>query len=88
MNNLPSLGDVLLHGSATHDGVPNVVRVVRESAISSGFYAVFVSPHDTRELRMPCDRPFFVWDFMMTNMRPYEGLPELVEHPTNQITIF
>lgn len=88
MTDLPSLGDVLLHGSVTH-GVPNVCRVVKEDRIfSSGFYAMFVDPHDTRQVRMPGDRVFFVQDYMMTDMRPYEGLPELVVHPPNQTTIF
>lgn len=86
---MPERGSLLFHGSVTHYGMPNVVRVIRHDGVPAsepyGFYAVFVNPSNTRELRGPTDREFFIWwdDRARERMSPYTG----IETPALQATL-
>ena len=59
---MPEQGQLLDHGSETHDGRKNVCRVVGvKTEPSEGFEAEFVNPDYPRQRRLGTDRPFFVW---------------------------
>lgn len=59
---MPKAGDLLDHGSETHEGKPNVCRVLEvQDYPSRGFTAVFVNPDYPRQPRLGNDQPFFVW---------------------------
>lgn len=59
---MPKAGDLLNHGSETHDGKPNICRVLEtQDYPSHGFTAMFVNPDYPRHRRLGGDQPFFVW---------------------------